>query len=381
MSDLYEILGVARDASSDEIKRAYRRKARELHPDAGGDEEAFKEVTHAYEVLSDSEKRARYDRFGDDGTPGSRGAGAAGDPFGFGGAQGFGGLGDVIDAFFGSAFGGGGGQGRRGGPRTQPGRDVLVPVTVTLEDLATGVKEPVEVEVATTCDQCGGSGSASGQGPVACSTCGGAGQVQRVVRTAFGQLATASPCPTCEGTGHAVEDPCPGCGGDGRRVTKRTITVDVPPGVADGDRLRVSGAGEAGRRGAAAGDLYVEIHVEPHELFERDGRDLWGDVTVPLVQAALGATLQVPTILGDEVTVDLPAGTQPGDVLTVRKVGMPRRGGAGARGDMHLRVHVEVPRHLDGEQEELLRRLASLRGEDAPAQGKGLFTRLREAFR
>ena len=378
MSDLYELLGVSRDASSDEIKRAYRRRARELHPDAGGDEEAFKQITHAYEVLSDPDRRARYDRFGDDGTPGSRGAG---DPFGFGGAQGFGGLGDVIDAFFGSAFGGGGGGNRRGPARNQPGRDVLVPVTVTLEDLAHGVKEPVEVEVATTCDQCGGSGSATGGGPVACQTCGGQGQVQRVVRTAFGQLATASPCPTCEGTGYAVSDPCPGCGGDGRRVTKRTITVDIPPGVDDGDRLRVSGAGEAGRRGAAAGDLYVEIHVEPHELFERDGRDLWAEVGVPLVQAALGATLHVPTIDGDEVPVDLPAGTQPDDVLTVRKVGMPRRGGAGARGDMHLRVHVEVPRNLDAEQEELLRQLASLRGEDVPERGKGLLTRLREAFR
>lgn len=374
LPDLYQTLGIPRDASPDDIKRAYRRKARESHPDAGGDEETFKQVTHAYQVLSDPDKRARYDRFGDDDTPGTRGQG---DPFGFGGA-GFGGIGDVIDAFFGSSFGQGAGGGGRG--RTQPGRDVLVPVELTLEDVAAGVRRPVEVEVATTCDRCGGSGSSTGGGATRCATCGGAGQVQRVVRTAFGQLATAATCPDCQGTGSTVADPCPGCAGEGRRVAKRTITVEIPPGVADGDRLRVSGAGEAGRHGAPAGDLFVEVHVAEHDLFERDGRDLWAEVSVPLVQAALGTVLEVPLVDGDTTTVDLPAGAQPGDVLTVRRAGLPTRGG-GRPGDLRLRVHVEVPRDLDGEQRELLRRFAELRGEEAPADGRGVLSRLREAFR
>ncbi len=374
MPDLYEILGISRDASPDDVKRAYRSKARASHPDAGGDEETFKQVTHAYQVLSDPEKRARYDRFGDDDTPGTRGQG---DPFGFGGA-GFGGIGDVIDAFFGTAFGGqtaGGGRGRQ-----QAGRDVLVPVELTLEEVAEGVRRPVEVEVATACDLCGGSGSTGGGGATRCRTCGGSGQVQRIVRTAFGQLATAAACPDCQGTGHVVEDPCVGCAGEGRRVSKRTVTVEIPAGVSDGDRLRVSGAGEAGRHGAPAGDLYVEIRVAAHEIFERDGRDLWAEVSVPVVQAALGTTLEVPLVVGGTATVDLPAGSQPGDVLKVRRSGLPPRGG-GNRGDLHLRVHVEVPRDLDTEQRDLLRRLAELRGEDAPPEGRGLFNRLREAFR
>jgi molecular chaperone DnaJ len=370
--DLYEILGVDRDADDATIKRAYRRRARECHPDAGGDEEEFKQVTHAYQVLSDPDQRVRYDRFGDDGTPGTR----AGDPFGGFGA-GFGGIGDVIDAFFGSAFAGGG---ARTATRTQPGRDVLVPVQVTLEELATGITRPVDVEVAIHCDGCGGSGSASGAAPSACSTCGGSGNVQRIVRTAFGQLATGSPCPSCAGTGRTVTDPCPACGGEGRRVQHRRITVEIPAGVEDGDRLRVAGAGEAGRNGAASGDLYVEVRVAPHDVFERDGRDLWAEVTVPLTQAVLGARLTVPTVSGEDVGVDLPPGTQPGDVLTVRRAGMPRRGG-GPAGDLHLRVTVDVPRDLDGEQRGLVERLAALRNEETGTHGRTLFTRLREAFR
>lgn len=375
MRDLYEILGVERGADADEIKKAYRRKARELHPDAGGDEDGFKEVQHAYSVLSDPQKRARYDRFGDDGT-GT--AGAGGDPFGFG-RGGFGGLSDVIDAFFGG--GGGGGFGAPGGRRQpQSGRDVLVHVALELEDVASGTTRKVEVEVDTTCDVCGGSGSASGASATSCRTCGGSGSVQRVVRTAFGQLATATTCPNCQGTGTTVQDPCPSCAGEGRRRQQRNVTVEIPPGVDEGDRLRVSGAGEAGRLGAAAGDLYVEIHLEPHELFQRDGRDLLGVVGVPFTQAVLGTTLTVPTVDGEDVEVEVPAGTQPGDVVSVRRAGLPRRGG-GSRGDLRLQVQVEVPRDLDEEQRELLRRFAELRGEDVPPDGRSLFSRLREAFR
>lgn len=374
-TDLYELLGVSRDASQEDIKRAYRRRARELHPDAGGDENAFKEVSHAYEVLSDPQRRARYDRFGDDGRA------RTGDPFGFG--QGFGGLGDVIEAFFGGGSGfRGGGFGGQAGTRTRrhaPGRDVLVGVELDLEDVAAGVQREVTVDAAVACQTCGGSGSRSG-GQARCTTCGGAGQVRRVVRSSFGQLATARACPDCEGTGRGVADPCPDCGGDGRRRDTRRITVDIPPGVEDGDRLRVAGAGEAGRRGAAAGDLYVQIGVRPHDIFEREGRDLWCDVSVPFVQAALGATLEVPTLTDETVTVDLPTGTQPGDVLTVPRGGIPRRAGHDP-GDLHVRVGVEVPRRLSEEEQALLQRLAEIRGEETPPQGKGLFQRLRRSFR
>ncbi|MEX1163695.1 MAG: J domain-containing protein [Nitriliruptor sp.] len=373
MSDLYELLGVPRDASTDDVKKAYRRAAREHHPDTGGDEEAFKQVTHAYQVLADPDKRARYDRSGDDGTPSTRGGG---DPFGFGGA-GFGGIGDVIDAFFGSSFGGGGG---RGTPRAQPGRDVLVPTELTLEEVAAGVRREVAVEVASACETCGGSGSASGGAATACGQCNGVGQVQRVVRTAFGQLATAAPCAACRGTGRTVADPCTGCGGDGRTSQRNTYTVDVPAGVDEGDRLRVVGAGEAGRQGAPAGDLYVEVRIAEHDLFERDGRDLLAEVTVPVTQAALGGSVTVPTVHGDEVEVEVPAGTQPGSVLRVRQAGLPGRGG-GRRGDLRLRVRVQVPTDLDQPQRELLEQLADLRGEHLESRGRGLFTRLRDAFR
>lgn len=371
MADLYEILGVDRDATADDIKKAYRRRARELHPDTGGDEEAFKQVQHAYQVLSDGQRRARYDRFGDDGTTATRGQG---DPFGFG-AGGFGGINDVIDAFFGTAFGGQAGAGRDRGV----GRDVLVPTEVTLEEVLTGVRRQVPVEVASTCDTCGGSGSASGSGAVACTTCQGRGQVQRIVRTAFGQLASAATCPACNGSGRTIPDPCTTCHGEGRATKRRTITVDVPQGIEHGDRLRVAGAGEAGRHGGPAGDLYVEIRVADHSVYERDHRDLWADLSVPFTQAALGAHLTVPSLMGDDLEVDLPAGTQPDDVVVVKRAGLPAKGG-GVRGDLHLRVVIEVPRDLTTEQRELLARVAELRGEDAPGAA-GLFDKLKRAFR
>ncbi|HEX9889268.1 MAG TPA: J domain-containing protein [Nitriliruptorales bacterium] len=372
---LYELLGVSRDASADEIKKAYRRKAREVHPDAGGNEEQFKQVQHAYHVLGDAERRARYDRFGDDGS--GRAGVQGGEPFGFG--RGFGGIGEVIDAFFGGSFAGAG-PGNGGRRAAQAGRDVLVHVELTLEEVATGVDRKVEVEVDVLCDACQGTGSATGAAAANCPTCGGSGSVQRVVRTAFGQLATAATCPRCEGTGATVPDPCARCDGAGRRLQKRTITVEVPPGVDEGDRLRVAGAGEAGRLGAASGDLYVELHIEAHDVFEREGRDLWSQLRVPFVQAALGADLEVPLVDGQTVEVAVPRGAQPGDVLTLRSSGLPARGG-GQRGDLKLRIEVAVPTDLDDEQEALLRELAERRGEDVPEQGQGLLERLRRAFR
>ncbi len=371
MADLYEVLGVSRDASGDEIKRAYRKQARSLHPDVGGDEQEFKALTHAYEVLSDPQRRARYDRFGDDGTTAGRGGG---DPFG---AAGFGGLGDVIDAFFGQAFGGGAAGGGR--PREAVGRDVLRPTTLTLEEVATGVRRTVDIDVAVACDDCHGLGSAGG-GTQPCPECRGRGQVQRIVRTAFGQISSATTCPRCHGDGVLVTDPCATCGGQGRHRRSRDITVDIPPGVDDGDRLRVAGEGEAGQRGARPGDLYVEIRVAPHEVFERDGRDLWAEVAVPATQAMLGARLTMQDVEGQEVELVVSPGSQSGDVVTIRRHGLPRTGGGG-RGDLHVRLRVEVPTDLDDEQRELVRRLAELRGEDGDGHNPGFLSRLREAFR
>lgn len=363
--DLYAVLGVASNAAPEDIKKAYRRRARECHPDTGGDEEEFKRVTHAHQVLSDPERRARYDRFGDDGT--SRPGNGRGDPFGFGG------LGDVLDAFFGGAATGGG----RARANAQ-GRDVLVPTQVTLDDVMHGTDLPVEVEVARGCDACGGSGSASQGGPTTCPGCGGRGAVARVVRTAFGQMSTSATCPTCQGSGRTVTDPCSGCGGDGRRVTRRTVTVELPVGIEHGTRLRVPGAGEAGRHGAAPGDLFVEIRIAPHEVYERDGRDLWADLSVPMTLAALGGTVQVPVLDGDHVDLDVPAGSQPGDVLTVRKRGLPGRGGR-ARGDINLRLRVEIPTALTTQEREALRHFGGLRGEER--EHRGLVERLRDALR
>ena len=369
MRDLYEIIGVARDASDDEIKRSYRRKARELHPDAGGDEEGFQELTTAYEGLRNPEARANYDRYGDPRGP----AGAAG------GFADFGDLGDLIETF----FGGFGASTRRGGARTaRPGgRDAIVDVTLTLEEAAAGVRREVDVTIDRTCETCGGSGAAPGSGPVTCRQCQGAGAVQQVTRSVFGQMLTTTTCPVCRGTGQEIADPCQDCRGEGRREVSETVTVDVPPGIDDGRRLRLSGRGEAGRRGGPPGDLYVRVHIAPHPVFEREGHDLHCELRVPMSQAALGAELKVSTLDGEEV-VAVPRGVQTGDVLRLRRQGMPKLNGGGARGTLFVHCRVVTPTDLDEEQEELLRRLAELRGEDLsePGSGKGLLGKLREVF-
>lgn len=359
MADLYGVLGLAPDAAPEDIKRAYRRKAREHHPDAGGDAERFKEVTQAYEVLSDPERRARYDRFGDDGTAQSRGAGA-GDPFGFSG-----GIGDVIDAFFGAGGGFGGFGGGFGGapPRERAGRDVLVAVELSLEEVLTGVTRTVDVEVATTCPTCAGNGSADGSAPSRCTSCGGSGRVQRMVRTPLGSMATASACAPCGGTGRSVANACPDCRGEGRRVRRRQLEVEVPAGLEDGDRIPQRGQGEAGRQGAPSGDLYLQVQVSPHPFLERDGRSLHTRVRVPLTTALLGGTVLVPALGGGEHEVVVPAGVQPGEVLLVTRAGLPVRGG-GRRGDLHLHVDVEVPRRLGRKERDLVRQWADQRGED-----------------
>ena len=359
MADLYATLGLRPDAATEDVKRAYRSKAREHHPDAGGDAEKFKEVTRAYEVLSDPERRARYDRFGDEGSSRSgQGGQGGGDAFGFGG-----GIGDVLDAFFGAGFGGAG-TGFGGEPRRErTGRDVLVSVELTLEEVLTGVTRRVSVEVATACATCAGNGSADGAAPVRCTTCGGSGRVQRMVRTPLGRMATATGCGSCGGTGRSIADACVDCRGEGRRVSSRELDIDIPAGLEDGDRLPQKGQGEAGRQGARAGDLYIQVQVAGHPTMVRDGRSLHTRVRIPMTTAVLGGRVRIPALGGGEHEVEIPAGVQPGEVLLVTRAGLPVRGG-GRRGDLHLHVDVVVPRRLGREERETVREWAKQRGED-----------------
>jgi molecular chaperone DnaJ len=376
--DLYEVLGVSKDATEADIKRAYRTRARELHPDQGGDEEAFKELTAAYEVLKNPQAKANYDRFGDPRGPG--GGMGGGDPF-----SGFGDLGDLINAFFGPGGGRFGGAAGGAGRRAQPsnaGRDAIVEVSVTLEEAAGGVEKEVEVTLDRTCATCAGSGGADGSGPTVCATCAGSGVVQRVRNGIFGQMLTQSACPACDGAGRTVSNPCRDCRGDGRQQTTETLTIPIPVGIDDGRRVRLTGRGEAGRNGGPAGDLYVRVTVRPHEVFTRDGDDLHCELRIGMIPAALGTKLKLPTLDG-EVEVTVPAGTQFGDVLSLRRHGMPRLGMDGhQRGDLHVHCRIETPRHLDEHDREVLRALATKRGEDIVegVGGKSFFGRLRDAF-
>jgi len=378
--DYYGTLGVGNKASAEEIKRAYRRLARELHPDVNPDEAAqarFREVTAAYEVLSDPAKRQVVDLGGD---PMGSSAGAGGFA---GGAQGFG-LGDIMDAFFGGT-GGGNGAGRGPRSRVQPGSDALLRARLTLAECATGVNREISVDTAVLCTVCTGAGTAPGTHPQTCDTCGGAGEVQSVQRSFLGQVVTARVCPTCRGVGQVIPEPCVQCGGDGRVRSRRTITVKIPAGVGDGMRIRLSGQGEVGPGGGPAGDLYVEVTEAPHEVFVRDGDDLHCTVRVPMADAVLGTTVKLETIDGAaDIAVD--AGTQPGAIVTLRGHGMPRLR-SGIRGDVHVHLDVVVPTRLDHKQRDLLKRFAASRRDDqvevvhaGSKQSGGMFSRLREAF-
>jgi molecular chaperone DnaJ len=376
--DYYGILGVANDAGPDEIKRAYRRLARELHPDVNPDAEAqarFREVSAAYEVLSDPEKRRIVDLGGDPLGNGAGGGGGA-DPF-----SAFG-LGDIMDAFFGGGAAGGRGRGPRS--RVQPGADALIRMQLTLEECATGVTRDLAVDTAVLCQQCTGSGAAPGSTPRVCDICAGRGEVQSVQRSFLGQVVTSRPCPQCRGFGEVIPEPCRQCGGDGRVRSRRTVGVRIPAGVADGMRVRLAHQGEVGPGGGPAGDLYVEVDEIPHEVFTRDGADLHCTVQLPMTAAALGTTLDLPLLDGQE-ELHIEAGTQNGTVRTLRGRGMPRLRSTGrvdGQGDLMVHVDVVVPTKLDREQSELLRRLAELRGEDQRGAGRheGLFSRLRDSF-
>ncbi|MGL4305229.1 MAG: molecular chaperone DnaJ [Mycobacteriaceae bacterium] len=377
--DYYGILGVNKGASDQELKRAYRKLARELHPDVNPDEQAqarFKEVSTAYEVLTDPEKRRIVDLGGDPLESGGAGGGFGGQGFG-------GGLGDVFEAFFGGG-GGGGSRGPRG--RVQPGSDALLKVRLDLEECAQGVSKQITVDTAILCDLCAGKGTHGASQPISCETCNGAGEVQSVQRSFLGQVMTSRPCPTCRGAGVTIPDPCRKCGGDGRVRSRRDITVKVPAGVGDGMRIRLASQGEVGPGGGSPGDLYVEVHEKPHQVFVRDGDDLHCTIRVPMAEAALGTELSVDSIMDGPVTVTIEPGTQPGSVSVLRGHGMPHLR-SGTRGNLHAHLDVVIPAKLDQRQTELLRELAGLRLKDkaevvtsATASSGGLFSRLREAF-
>ncbi len=366
-TDYYEVLGVSRDATPEEIKKAYRRLARQLHPDVNpAEEERFKEVTKAYEVLSDPRKRELHD--------------LGGDPFSTGGGFGSGfGFSDIMDAFF-----GGGGATRGPRPRQRRGQDALIRLEIDLSEATFGATRELQVDTAATCPTCQGAGTAVGTSPRTCDVCQGRGEVQQVTRSFLGQVMTARPCAACQGFGTVIPHPCADCGGDGRVRTRRALPIRVPPGVDTGTRIQLSGEGEAGPGGGPAGDLFVEIVEKPHATFRRQGDDLHCTVEVPMTAAALGTSMQLDTLDGSR-PVEIRSGTQSGHAVTLPGLGVThlRRQG---RGDLIVHVDVQTPTRLDAEQEELLRKLAALRGEDGPDVGQvtgtrqGFFNRLRDAF-
>ena len=375
--DYYGLLGVSRSATDDEIKKAYRRLARELHPDAnGGDvasEERFKLVTVAYETLGDAERRRRYDMFGPDRVGATSGGGGAGagftdDLFGAG-------IGDLFQSFF------GGGQFSTGGRRAGPprGPDMEVVLDLDFSEAVFGGSHEVSLRAPVRCDTCSATGAQPGTSPSTCSQCKGSGEIRRVRQSILGQMVTASPCGRCGGTGHEIRTPCTDCRGEGRRTEERAYTVEIPGGVDHGSTLKVTGRGGAGARGGPTGDLYVHLRVRPDDRFVRQGNDLVQTLHVPLVQAALGAHIRYDTLDGTEDLV-IPKGTQPGRVFRLRGRGVPDVNGRG-RGDLLVQVVVDTPAELTKEQEDLLRLLATARGEEVAPADTGFLARVRSAFK
>ncbi|MAF27049.1 MAG: molecular chaperone DnaJ [Gemmatimonadota bacterium] len=378
--DYYEVLGVERGASVEEIKKAYRKKALEHHPDRNpgdaGAEEKFKEATEAYEVLHDPEKRQRYDQFGHASVSGQPGGG------GFGG-QGFD-LSDALRAFmrdfggfedgsgggFGDVFGRGSGPGR--------GRNLQVRIVLSLEDVVEGVSRKIRLKRMGSCSDCNGSGGRAGAGPTACGQCGGSGQIRRVQRSLLGQFVQVAPCGACRGTGRAVGDPCPACRGEGRREVRETISVEIPAGVAEGNYIPIPGKGNAGRHGGPAGDLIVVIEEKPHELFERHGDDVVCDVPVSFPMAVRGGHVEVPTLRG-VASLTIPAGTQSHQVFRLRGQGLPHLHSS-RKGDQHVRVRVWTPKKLSREEKLILDKLGEIMNEKTPAPCGGLFDRIRDTY-
>lgn len=380
--DYYEVLGVSRGASDDEIKKAYRRMAKQYHPDLHpGDAEAeakFKEVGEAYEVLSDPQKKSRYDQFGHAGVDPNFGAGGGG--WGGGGVNvDFGDFGDIGDIFS-SIFGGGfGGNARRQNPHApRKGSDAGVHIFITFEEAAKGCKQRVSVPRIVPCGDCGGSGAQKGTSPTTCPDCRGSGQVARAQRTPFGVIQTQTACPRCQGRGRVIEHPCTSCGGQGRVRKTEDLGVNIPAGIADGQVLTVPNMGNAGQNGGPAGDLNVQVSVRPHPIFERDGFNIWCELPLTFAQAALGAEVEIPTLDG-KMPFTIREGTQPGEVLRVRGKGIPYLNGRGT-GDLLLKIVVEVPRNLTKEQKKLLEEFDSSTGDKQYQKRKSFFEKLKDLF-
>ena len=378
--DYYEVLGVNRDASPEEIKKAYKKLAKQYHPDLNPDsktaEDKFKEVSEAYSVLSDDNSRARYDQFGhnDPGQGGFGGfSGGQGGFGGFGGGQGgFGGMGDIFETFFGGGF-----AQQRDPNAPERGNDMRIDVQITFEEAAKGVEKEVTISRMESCETCGGSGAKPGTKKETCSYCHGSGRIRVNQQTPFGQLRTVKPCPKCGGKGTIITEPCTDCGGSGRKRKQRKLKVNIPAGVDNGSRLRMQGEGEGGERGGGPGDLFVYISVKPHKIFKRDGDNVLLEQQINFTTAALGAEIEVPTLDG-KVKLNIPEGTQTGTTFRLRGRGFPKLRGYG-RGDQHVKVKVVTPTRLSHEQKELLRQLESLSpaGDEGEGEGKkGFFGKM-----
>ena len=371
--DYYEVLGVNKGASDDEIKKAYRQAAKKYHPDLHpGDKEAeekFKEVNEAYEVLSDKEKKARYDQFGHAGVDPNYGAGGAGSPFGqdidFG---------DIFSSFFGG-FGG-----RRSANPNAPrrGSDIETQLYISFEEAAKGCKKTVQYQAVSTCKDCNGTGAQKGTSPKTCSACGGRGQVTINQHTPFGVVQTSRPCDACRGRGKIIETPCRTCNGRGQVRRKKTVEVNIPAGINDDQVLNVAGHGNSGTNGGPAGDLHVYIGIRPHPIFERRGDDVWCDLPITFTQAALGATVTVPTLDG-KASYDIHEGTQPGDVFKLKGKGIQHLGSKG-RGDQYVKVVIEVPKNLNSKQKQLIREFDSAVSEKNYQKRKGFMDKLKDIF-
>lgn len=376
--DYYEVLGVQRSASEQDLKSAFRKLAKDHHPDRNpGDTEAelkFKELNEAYEVLKDPQKRAAYDRFGHaafDGGMGGRGAG---------GGAGFGpdfasSMSDIFDDLFGEFMGGrrGGGQQRRSG--RERGADLRYNMEITLDDAFAGKTAQVRVPTSVTCETCSGTGAKTGTKPVTCGTCGGAGKV----RASQGFFTIERTCPTCQGRGETIADPCTACSGAGRVVKERTLSVNIPAGVEDGTRIRLSGEGEAGLRGGPAGDLYIFLSIKPHEFFQRDGADVFCRVPISMTTAALGGQIEVPTLDGTMSRVKVPEGTETGKQFRLKGKGMPVLRSSAA-GDLYIQVDVETPKNLSRKQRELLEEFEKLSAKETSPESTGFFARMKDLF-
>ncbi|HEY6729689.1 MAG TPA: molecular chaperone DnaJ [Solirubrobacterales bacterium] len=365
--DYYEVLGVTREANETEIKKSFRRLARELHPDVNQEpdaEERFKEAAEAYEVLSDAERRRTYDAYGHEGLRSG----------GFDPGAGFGSIDDLFQNIFGSGFGFGGGR------SSAAGGDIAVAVEVELADVATGVRREITYDLVASCEHCHGNGAEPGTPIRTCERCGGAGELRQVTRTPFGQMVRSAACDVCGGAGKIPEQPCEVCSGSGRTRQSRTSAVDVPAGIEDGQRMRITGAGHAGEAGAPAGDLYVEVRVAEDERFERDGSDLISMVSIPATEAMLGTTVTVPTLDGEE-EIEVEPGTQPGKEKVLRGVGLPRLNSR-RRGNQRVIINVFVPTNLSDGQREIAEQLDQSLEDDnlARPHGDGLFGRVRRAF-